>query len=341
MNVPLSPKLLVGLLAGFALAGLAAAWWFQTLYPYESTDNTYLKAHMSPISPKLSGYVRDILFKDNQSVQVGAPLIVLDDADFKARLAQAEAQVRLESAHIHTLETGIGVQQARIAQEQASLAANAAERERLGRELNRYARLVQDGSVSVQLREATEAALKQAQSQQERLRATRLEAEWQRATLEAQRVESQARLNMAEAQQELASIDLANTRITAPLAGLMGNRGVQVGQLVQPGRVLAQLIPAEGLFVEANFKETQMEAMRPGQAVEIRVDAFPDRRFEGTVDSFAPAAGSEFSLLPPENATGNFTKVVRRVPVLIVFKPGSDIRLLRPGLSSRVKVRVR
>ena len=136
-------------------------------------------------------------------------------------------------------------------------------------------------------------------------------------------------------------IDLSNTRITAPFAGIIGNRSVQVGQLVKPGSVLAYLVPLDGLFVEANFKETQIGRMRPGQPADIRVDAYPDLRFEGMVDSFAPASGSEFSLLPPENATGNFTKIVRRVPVKIRFRPGTDVSLLRPGLSTIVKVKVR
>ena len=126
----------------------------------------------------------------------------------------------------------------------------------------------------------------------------------------------------------------------APIAGVIGNRSVQVGQLVKPGSVLAYLIPTDGLFVEANFKETQIDRMRPGQPVDILIDAYPGNRFEGTVDSFSPASGSEFSLLPPENATGNFTKIVRRVPVKIRFRPGTDLRRLKPGLSTVVKVRV-
>jgi membrane fusion protein (multidrug efflux system) len=136
-------------------------------------------------------------------------------------------------------------------------------------------------------------------------------------------------------------IALSHTRIYAPIAGAIGNRSVQVGQLVKPGNVLAYLIPAEGLYVEANFKETQIEHMRPGQPVEITVDAYPHQPFSGRVESFAPASGSEFSLLPPENATGNFTKIVRRVPVRITFDAGTDLSGLRPGLSATAKVRVR
>ncbi len=136
-------------------------------------------------------------------------------------------------------------------------------------------------------------------------------------------------------------MDLANTRILAPIAGIIGNRSVQVGQLVKPGSALAYLIPVEELFVEANFKETQIADMLPGQAVEMKIDAYPEQTFDGAVDSFAPASGSEFSMLPPENATGNFTKIVRRIPVKILFRSDNDLSLLRPGLSAAVKVKVR
>jgi len=158
--------------------------------------------------------------------------------------------------------------------------------------------------------------------------------------LDTQIQETRARVKAAEANLELARIDLANTRITAPMAGIIGNRSVQVGQLIKPGSVLGHLIPAKGLFVEANFKENQIARMQPGQPVEIRIDAYPDQVFEGVLDSFAPASGSEFSLLPPENATGNFTKIVRRVPVKIAFKPDGDLSQLRPGLSTVIKVKV-
>ena len=159
--------------------------------------------------------------------------------------------------------------------------------------------------------------------------------------MDAQIEETRARVKAAEANLELARIDLANTRITAPMAGIIGNRSVQVGQLVKPGSVLSYLIPTDGLFVEANFKETQIAKMQPGQPVEIKIDAYPDQVFKGSMDSFAPASGSEFSLLPPENATGNFTKIVRRVPVKISFAPGTDLSRLRPGLSTVIKVKVR
>jgi membrane fusion protein (multidrug efflux system) len=337
--MPSSKKILIIALILTASAG-GVFYWLQAVHPYESTDNAYLKAHTSLISPKESGYIKEVLFQDNQLVSQGDVLAVIDDHDFQAKLAQAEAQVLLEKAHIQTLETDKRTQGAKIRQESANIAASEADLERAAKDLKRFGNLAEEGAVSTQTRDAAESTHKQASAQRDKVRSARQEAESQLAALDAQIEETRARLKSAEANLELARIDLANTRITAPMAGIIGNRSVQLGQLVRSGSVLGHLIPAQGLFVEANFKETQIARMRPGQPVEISVDAYPDQVFEGVVDSFAPASGSEFSLLPPENATGNFTKIVRRVPLKIAFKPGADLSRLRPGLSTVIKVKV-
>ena len=321
--------------------GAGFAYWLKAIHPFEATDNTYLKSHMSLISPKETGYVKEVLFEDNQKVMAGDLLVVIDDHDFQAKVAQAEAQVAMESARIRTLETDMRTQTAKIRQEEAEILAAEADLERAGKDYERFGDLAAEGAVSAQTRDAAESVYKQAKAQRDKSRSARRQAESQLASLAAQIGETRARLQAAQAALELARIDLANTRITAPFAGIIGNRSVQVGQLVKPGSVLAYLVPSDGLFVEANFKETQIERMQPGQPVEIRVDAYPDHAFEGTVDSFAPASGAEFSLLPPENATGNFTKIVRRVPVKIQFRSGTDLSRLRPGLSTVVRVRVR
>lgn len=296
---------------------------------------------MSLISPKETGYVTEVLFQDNQKVMPGDLLVVIDDHDYRARVAQAEAQVNVETARIRTLETDKRAQSAKIRQKEADIAAAEADLERAQKDVKRFVHLAADGAISAQTRDAAEAAYKQAAAQREKHRSSRREAESQLASLEAQIGETRAKLQAAQAALELARIDLANTRITAPFPGIIGNRSVQIGQLVKPGSALAYLIPVDGVFVEANFKETQLGKMRPGQPVDIRVDAYPDQVFEGRVDSFAPASGAEFSLLPPENATGNFTKIVRRVPVKIRFEALADLNGLRPGLSTVVKVKVR
>ncbi|MBL1264612.1 HlyD family secretion protein [Candidatus Methylomicrobium oryzae] len=334
-----TPLFSIGMLLLFASAG--AFYWLQSIRPFESTDNAYLKSHMSLISPKETGYVKEVLFEDNQTVKRGNLLVVIDDHDFRAKVAQAEAQVLLEKASAETLETDKRAQQAMILEERANIAAAEANVEKAAKDLNRFTTLAKEGAVSAQSRDAAESAYKQAKAEHDKFLSARQGEESRLASLDARLSESRARLKAAEAALELARIDLANTRIVAPFDGVVGNRSVQVGQLVQPGSALAYLVPADGLFVEANFKETQIGLMQAGQTATISVDALSGRRFEGTVDSFAPASGSEFSLLPPENATGNFTKIVRRVPVKIRFEQNADLNRLRPGLSAVVQVRVR
>lgn len=331
-------KMSISLIFLFSSMAMGAYWW-REVHPFERTDNAYLKAHISLISPKETGYVVDVLFKDNQKVSTGDLLVLIENQDFYARVAKAEAEVQSITARIQTLESDKHTQAAKISQEVASISAAEAELQRSAKDLNRISALAKKGVVSAQTRDSAEATHRQADAQRERVRSARLEAESHLLSLDAQIEEARARLKAAEAALELARMSLNNTRIHAPMSGVIGNRSVQVGQLVQPGAVLGYLIPTQELFVEANFKETQIAKMRPGQQVEIRVDAYPDQLFEGVVDSFAPASGSEFSLLPPENATGNFTKIVRRVPVKIRFWPGTDVSRLRPGLSTEVKVK--
>jgi membrane fusion protein, multidrug efflux system len=256
-------------------------------------------------------------------------------------VAEGEAQIQVQLAQIHSLETDKQVQQSRIREQRADIANAEADLERAEKDLKRFGNLVREGAVSTQTHDSADAARKQALAMRDKVLSTHEEAERQQGAIDARISEARARIRSIEASLEMARIALAHTRIHAPIAGTIGNRSVQVGQLVKPGNVLAYLIPDQGLYVEANFKETQIELMRPGQPVEIRVDAYPDERWRGHVDSFAPASGSEFSLLPPENATGNFTKIVRRVPVKIVFDSGQDSSQLRPGLSAIAKVKVR
>ncbi|MGJ0484971.1 MAG: HlyD family secretion protein [Methylomicrobium sp.] len=334
-----SPFFIITLFLIAAAGGLF--YWLKTVHPFETTDNAYLKSHIGLISPKESGYVKEVLFEENQKVRPGDTLVIIDNHDFLAKVAQAEAQVMLEMASAQTLETDKRTQSAMIRQEQANIAASEAGVEKSVKDLNRFSNLAAEGAISAQTRDTAESAYKQAKAERDKYVSTRQEAESRLSSLDARIEEAKARLKAAQAALELAKIDLFNTHITAPFEGIIGNRSVQVGQLVQPGNALAYLIPANGLFIEANFKETQIARMKPGQPVEIQVDALPGRVFEGIVDSFAPASGSEFSLLPPENATGNFTKIVRRVPVKIKFRPDTDFANLRPGLSTTVKVRVR
>jgi len=340
MSLHLSKKNLIISLLLMAVTAAGIVYWLKAIHPFETTDNAYMKAHISLISSKETGYVKEVLFVDNQKVKPGDLLVMIDDHDFKARVAQAEAQVLMETAHIQTLEANKLTQNAKIREEAANIAAANADLDRAGKDLKRYGNLAQEGAISAQSHDSAQSTYSQASAHRDKFSSVVQGAKSELAALDAQIEESRARIKAAEAALELARIDLGNTRIVAPMAGVIGNRSVQVGQLVKPGNALGFLIPDDGLFVEANFKETQIARMQPGQSVGIYVDAYPDEVFEGALDSFAPASGSEFSLLPSENATGNFTKIVRRIPVKILFRPGTDLSRLRPGLSTEIKVRV-
>lgn len=320
---------------------LGHAWWRDHVHPYESTDNAYVRAHMAQLSPRVGGYVKAVHFNDNQAVAAGALLVEIDDTPLRARRAEAEAAVAAAGRKRATLVAEMDVQNARIAQHVAAYAAASANFQRAQRDIARLKGLVEDGSVPAQQRDAAEQGLAVARAALAEQRARTEEATRERAALAAQIEEAGAAEAMARAALATVEVDLDHTRILAPIAGQLGNRAVQVGQLVQPGTVLAFLVPQNYYFVEANFKETQLAEMRVGQPAEVRVDAYPELAFTGTVDSTAPASGAEFSILPPENATGNFTKIVRRVPVKIRLDASSPLAMLKPGLSTEVKVRVR
>ncbi|MEY2699741.1 MAG: hypothetical protein RIQ52_496 [Pseudomonadota bacterium] len=311
------------------------------MYPYESTDNCYLKTHMTVITPRETGYVNDVRFEENQHVMAGDLLVVIDDSDFRTRVAAVQADIEVMKAQIGSLDADRKVQISRIQQQHSDIASAEADLDRARRDMQRFSNLVQQGAVSSQSHDSASATLKQTGAAHERALAAHAAAEGELAALDARIMEDRARIQSLETELALAMNALQHTRILAPMTGTIGNRSVQVGQMVKPGLSMAYLIPDDDIFAEANFKETQLEHMKPGQRVDIEIDAWPDTVFKGHVSSFAPASGSEFSLLPPENATGNFTKIVRRVPVHIALEAGStDIRL-RPGLSATAHVRVR
>ncbi len=342
--MPPPPRFPKSIIISLLIAGSGALgfiYWQIAIAPFESTDNTYLKAHMTLISPRESGYVTGVHFENNQRVHPGDLLVTIDDRDFLAKVAEGEAEIQVEKTQIQSLEADKEVQKSRVSTQYADIASAEADLLRAGRDLKRFGNLVREGAVSTQTHDTADADVKQAKALRDKVTSAHQEAQRQLVSLDARINEARARIQSLQASLEIARISLAHTQILAPIDGTIGNRSVQVGQLVKPGNILAYLIPSEGLYIEANFKETQIEHMRPGQPVEISIDAYPDEVFKGQVDSFAPASGSEFSLLPPENATGNFTKIVRRVPVKIVFDPKADSSMLRPGLSAMAKVRVK
>jgi membrane fusion protein, multidrug efflux system len=316
-------------------------WWRDWRFQ-QSTDDAYVESDISLISPKIEGYIKEVRVEDNQHVKAGDVLFVIDDSDFAAKVAAARAAVDAEVASVATFETRHDHQLAMINQAAAMVDSATAEFNRADLDQKRYVSLVTSEVATKQRYETAQADLTKASANLLRSKAA-LEAEKQQlAVLDAQKHEEQAKREQARAALRLAQNDLDNTVIRAPVDGVVGNRAGQIGQYVKAGTQLLSLVPLPNVYVTANFKETQLTLMRPGQPAEISVDAYPDQIIAGHVESFAPASGAEFSLLPPDNATGNFTKIVQRVPVRIAVPENSPLAsLLRPGLSVTVNIDTR
>jgi len=336
-------KVLIAMaVVALVLASTGSWHWWNVLRFRQSTDDAYIQSDVSVISPKIEGYIKKVRVADNQEVAEGAILFVIDDRDFKAKVAQAEAAVATGEAIIATYESRLKLQQAMIDQAAAGLKSTEADLSRAQQDYKRYSSLMTSDFASRQRFEQAEADARKAEAALAKSRAALAAEQHQLAVLRSLQREEEAKLQQARANLRLAEIDLDNTVIRAPISGIAGNRAGQVGQYVKPGTQLLSLVPLLQVYVTANFKETQLTRMRPGQVAEVSVDAYPDMTLEGRVESFAPASGAQFSLLPPDNATGNFTKIVQRVPVRIALPASGPLAgLLRPGLSVTVTVETR
>jgi membrane fusion protein, multidrug efflux system len=336
-------NLLVVLTALVLVLGGAGGWyWWTVLRFQQSTDDAYVQSDISVISPKVEGYLKEVRVGDNQEVAEGAVLFVIDDRDFAAKVAQAEAAVATEEAMVETYGGRLDLQRAMIEEAQATLESAVADLSRAQQDYKRYGALMSSDFASRQRFEQAQADARKAEAAVSRSRAALTAAQNQLAVLRSQRHEEEARRQQARATLRLARNDLDNTVIRAPVSGVAGNRAGQVGQYVKAGTQLLSLVPLPHVYVTANFKETQLTRMRLGQQAEVSVDAYPDLTIDGRVESFAPASGAQFSLLPPDNATGNFTKIVQRVPVRIALPANGPLAgLLRPGLSVTVTIDTR
>ncbi|MGE0118089.1 MAG: HlyD family secretion protein [Dongiaceae bacterium] len=325
------------------LAAGAGGWYWWTHGRFvETTDNAYVESDISSISPKVAGYIHRLNVVDNQQVRAGDVLAVIDDRDFAARVGQARAAVTGAQAAVVSIDRKIDLQAALIDQAAAAVESAEAERARAQPEYERYKKMVATNIVGKSDYDRTAADLRKAEAELVRAKAELTAARGQLVVLQAEREEALARLEQGKAALAVAEIDLDNTILRAPVDGVVGNKAVEVGQYVRAGAQLMAVVPLPEVHVVANFKETQLERMRPGQRVEISVDAYPGVTLEGSVESFAPASGAVFSLLPPENATGNFTKIVQRVPVRIAVPEDNPLAgLLRPGLSVEVRIDTR
>jgi membrane fusion protein (multidrug efflux system) len=334
------------LLGAAVLIGGGAAWygynWWTVGRFIESTDDAYVGADVTTMAPKVSGFIAEVAVTDNQTVHAGDLLIRLDDRDYRAALARTEAMVAGQQATLANLDATRRLQQAMIAQAQAGIASADAETVRSHDDQVRFQQLSRTAAASLQTFQKADAEFKQALAGGERSRAALDAAERQLDVIGTQKQQTRAALEAAVADRDIARLNVAYTELRAPFDGVVGDRSAHSGAFAAVGAQLIAIVPAHGLWVDANFKESQLARMHSGEAAEIHADILPGVTFRGHVGSLAPATGAQFSVLPPENATGNFTKIVQRVPVRILLDgDGSELGRLRPGLSVTANVDLR
>lgn len=307
----------------------------------QSTDDAYIKADITAVAPQVAGLVIGVLVDENQTVKAGQPLVRIDDRDYvlavsSARAALASAQATAQAAQAQTV-----VQESVIRQAQSALQADSANVQLARAEASRYVKLAADGSGTVQARQQAQARLKVQEAAQSK-DAALLQAETERITIQrADLARSQAAVEHAQAVLDRAQLDLQRTQIVAPVDGTVGQKRVRAGNFVKVGEELVTVVPLKDIYIVANFRETQLAHMRAGQAVTLTVDALPGMEFKGHVQSLGPASGVSYSAIAPHNATGNFTKIVQRLPVRIALEPDQDQgELLRVGMSVQPTVAV-
>lgn len=340
---------------------------FKYLQRHETTDDAQIDGDVNPVIPKAGGYVKEIRFQDNQVVKEGDTLVVLDDADYRIRVTQAEAalqsamaaagvsrySVGVASASIESAQASVQTARNQVATAQANVTAAQARARKASQDFERYSRLLAEKTIPQQQfdaiqaeRDAAQAQLQAAQAQLQTAQAQVNAAGTQTGVTSSQRRVTEGQISVAQAsikqrqsELDMARLQLSYTIVRAPISGVVSKRAVQVGQLVQPGQALCSVVGNSNLWVTANFKETQLKQMQPGQKVDVDVDAFDGEKLTGHVGSFAGATGAKFSLLPPDNATGNYVKVVQRIPVRIELEKSSPLYArLRPGMSATVAV---
>lgn len=306
----------------------------------QSTDHAYVQADYTVVAPEVAGTIAAVHVRDNQVVEKGALLATIDERDFVVALDAARAQVASARAGIASLEAHLAQQQNAIRQAQAALAADEAAFKLAGANQARYRNLASDGSGSVQALQQAEAQFGIQGATRDKSRAALQASRQVVAILGADLDKARAALLQAQAAQAAAELKLSHTRITAPVGGTVGQKAVRVGAYVNPGKPLLAIVPLDAVYITANFRETQLARVAPGQQVEIEVDALPGVVLKGSVESLGPASGATYSAIAPYNATGNFTKIVQRLPVRITIVPGqAAASRLRAGMSVTPTIR--
>ena len=341
-----SRKVRLGLLIGALALAAAGLWWY---LDYESrgkylqgTNDAYVQADSVVVAPKVAGYIDRVFVSENQAVRAGQPLVLLDPRDYRAQASQIQAQIEASRATADTVRSQVGEQQAALSQAQAQLDAASSDVAFARQEVARFQPLAATGAESRERLAQLRNQLRQAEAAAATRRAAVVAAQRRFGTLESQIEQALSQARAGQAQLEAANVTLESTTLRASIDGRVGDLAVRVGQFVQPGTRLMTLVPVQTLYIEANFKETQLGLMRAGQPAVIEVDALPGVELRGRVASFAPGTGAQFSVLPPQNATGNFTKIVQRVPVRVAIDATPQVRkLLVPGMSVEVTVDTR
>jgi len=303
------------------------------------TDDAQIDADISPVVARVGGYVDSIFFEENSHVEKGQVLVKLDDRDYKVKVEQALAAKKTANAGVGVGESQISSTAANASSSRAQVESAQAKLDQANKDYARYANLVKDGSVTQQQFDQVKANRDVAQATYNAAQDQYKAALEQIGTTKNQLTVTNVGVTQRQADVDYAKLQLSYTTITAPASGIASKKNIQIGQLVQPGQTLFSVVNDNSVFITANFKETQLTNLKNGQKVNIEVDAYPDMKLHGEVYNFAPATGAKFSLLPPDNATGNFVKVVQRVPVKIKFNTSKDtLAMLRPGMSVNVSV---
>jgi len=303
------------------------------------TDDAQIDGDISPVVARVGGYIDSIYFQENMHVEKGQVLVKIDDRDYKVKLEQAMAAETGASANINVGQSQIYENAANSAGAKAKVESAAAQLDKVNKDYQRYANLVQDGSITRQQFDQAKADLATAQANYRAAQDQYRAAQEQEGATKNQLNVTHTGVTQRQADVDYAKLQLSYTVVKAPASGITSKKNIQVGQLVQAGQTLFSIVNDNSVYITANFKETQLDKIRNGQKVNVDVDAYPDLKIEGTVYNFSPATGAKFSLLPPDNATGNYVKVVQRVPVKIKINASKQIMdKLRPGMSVSVSV---
>ncbi|WP_324021124.1 HlyD family efflux transporter periplasmic adaptor subunit [Pantoea sp. JZ29] len=332
---------LLSLLLLVLLAMALIVWSVMTRNDHRTND-AWVNADYTLVAPKVSGYIASVRVKDNQQVAAGELLATLDDRDYKVALESAEAALQVSEAKLLSSKAQLEQQESVIDEQKASVSASQASAQYAGQSAERYNRLYQRGTVAADEQQKASSAQRSASAAVRQSEAALASAIKQVGVLQAAVRSAEADVAAARASVDQARLNLSYTRIVAPVAGMVGQRAVRLGAYVSAGTRLLAVVPLQQTYITANYLETQLQDVRPGQPVRIRVDALPDQIFTGHVDSLAPATGATFAAIAPDNATGNYTKVVQRLPVKIVLDQNQkNLAQLRVGMSAVPDIDVR